>query len=113
MATKKRPVKAAKGRPIRPGVPENQVANKVAVATAPVLARLLALPRYLVPLLAVVVLFTGLAVGGVIGLVLLLSLAGVLGWFLVAFWPVTTTSGRILRSLVVVGVAAAGVLNLG
>lgn len=122
VTTRRRPVKPAvsgrlksspaKGRPIRQGVPEQAVANRVAVSTAPALARLLALPRYLVPLLAVVVLFTGLAFGGVIGLVLLLGLAGVLGWFLVAFWPLTPTSGRILRSLVVLGVAAAAIINL-
>lgn len=112
VATKKRTVKLAKGRPIRADVPPEAVANRVAVATAPVLARLLALPRWLIPVLCVAVLLTGLAVGGAGGLLLLLSLAAVLGWFLAAFWPVTPTSGRVLRSLVVLAVAAVGFLNL-
>lgn len=93
-------------------MPPEKVANKVAVATAPALARLLALPRFLIPILAVAMLFTGLALGGVIGLILLGLLAGALGWFLVAFWPVTPTSGRVLRSLIVLGVLAAGLINL-
>lgn len=120
MATKKRPANRtatrppkgpAKGRTIRADVPDEAVANRVAVATAPALARLLGLPRYVIPVLCVAVLFGGLALGGVIGLLMLWALAGVLGWFLAAFWPVTPTSGRILRSLVVLGVAAAGVFN--
>ncbi|MGQ0464309.1 MAG: DUF6703 family protein [Sporichthyaceae bacterium] len=112
MATKKRPTKTARPRPIRQNVPDEAVANRVAVATAPALARLLALPKFLIPVLCVVVLFAGLAIGGIVGLVMLLSLAGLLAWFLAAFWPVTPTSGRILRSLVVLGVAAAGFFNL-
>ncbi len=113
-AAKGRPVKAAvaKGRPIRPGVSEEAVANKVAVATAPMLLRLLRLPRWLVPLLAVALLFTGLAIGGVGGLLILWALGGGLGWFLIVFWPVTPNSGRVLRSLVVAAVFAAGLLNL-
>lgn len=111
--TKKRPAnKSAKARAIRADVPPEAVANRVAVATAPVLARLLALPRWLIPVFCVAMLFGGLALGGLLGLLTLLSLAGVLGWFLAAFWPVTPTSGRILRSLVVLAVAAVGFLNL-
>lgn len=93
-------------------MPPEKVANKVAVATAPLLARLLALPRFLIPILAVAMLFTGLALGGVPGLILLWILGGTLAWFLVAFWPVTPTFGRVLRSLIVLGVFAAGLLNL-
>ncbi|MGQ0847207.1 MAG: DUF6703 family protein [Sporichthyaceae bacterium] len=111
-ATKRRPAKAAKGKPIRQGVAPEEVANRVAVATAPVLARLLGLPKWLVPILALAMLFGGLALGGVGGLLLLWTLAGFLGWFLVAFWPVTPTPGRVLRALVVLGVLAAGLLNL-
>jgi len=77
------------------------VANPVAVAGAPALARLLHLPRWLPPLVAAAVLFTGLAAGGVVGLVLLLVLAAGLAWLLAAFWPMTPNSGRVLRTAVV------------
>ena len=102
----------ARGRAIRADVPPEKVANTVAVATAPALARLLGLPRFLVPILAMATLFIGLAIGGVLGLILVWGLAGALGWFLIAFWPVTPTSGRVLRALVVLGVLAAGLVNL-
>jgi hypothetical protein len=94
-------------------VPDARVANKVAVRSAPALARLMALPKFVPALAALAVLFAGLALGGVIGLVLLLALAGVLGWFLAAFWPVTPTGGRVLRLAVVVGLIAIGVANVG
>lgn len=116
VATKRRPTAkgrpVARGRPVRPGVPDEKVANKVAVATAPALARLLSLPRFLIPIAAVVTLFVGLALGGLAGLILLWGLAAVLGWFLIAFWPMTTNGGRVLRTLVVLGVLAAGLINL-
>jgi hypothetical protein len=97
---------------VRQDVPDEKVANKVAVATAPMLARLLALPRFLVPILAVVALFGGLALGGIAGLLILWALGAVLAWFLIAFWPLTTNGGRVLRTLVVLAVFAAGLVNL-
>jgi hypothetical protein len=97
---------------MRQGVPDEKIANQVAVATAPWLARLLALPRFLVPIVAVVALFGGLALGGIGGLLILWALGAVLAWFLVAFWPLTTNGGRVLRTLVVLAVFAAGLVNL-
>jgi len=94
-------------------VPDEKVANKVAVASAPALARLMGLPKYVPALVALVVLFSGLAIGGVVGLILLLGLAGVLGWFLAAFWPMTPTGGRVLRLAVVIGLVVVGVANVG
>jgi hypothetical protein len=97
----------------RPGVPDQKVANRVAVTSAPVLARLVGLPKYLPALGVLVVLFAGLIAGGVIGLLLLLALAGALGWFLAAFWPMTPTSGRVLRLSVVVALVVIGIVNVG
>lgn len=97
---------------VRPDVPEEQVVNKVAAASAPALARLMGLPRFVAPIIALVVMFTGLAAGGVVGLVLLLALAGALGWFLAAFWPMTPTSGRVLRLSVVLGLVLIAILNV-
>jgi len=81
------------------------------VATTPALARLMGLPRLVPPIAALLVLFAGLIVGGVVGLVLLLALAAVLGWFLAAFWPVTPTPGRVLRVSVVLGLVLVAILN--
>lgn len=107
----------APARGIRPqsrqGVPDENVANRVAVASAPVLARLMGLPKYLPALAVLVVLFAGLVAGGVIGLVLLLALAAALGWFLAAFWPMTPASGRVLRLGVVIALVVVGIVNLG
>jgi len=65
------------------------------------------------PVTVAVVLLVGLAAGGVVGLVLLLALAALLGWLLAAFWPVTPPSGRLLRLAVVLGIALIGVLKAG
>ncbi|HZE67669.1 MAG TPA: hypothetical protein VE081_13615 [Sporichthyaceae bacterium] len=98
---------------VRPDVAEEKVVvNKVAAASAPALARLMGLPRFVAPIIALVVLFAGLAVGGVVGLALLLALAGTLGWFLAAFWPMTPTSGRVLRLSVVLGLVLIAILNV-
>lgn len=94
-------------------MPDDKVANRVAVASAPALARLMGLPRYVPALAALVVLFAGLIAGGVVGLVLLWALAATLGWFLAAFWPMTTTSGRVLRLAVVVALVVIGIVNVG
>jgi hypothetical protein len=89
------------------------LANKVAVATAPGLTMLLGLPKRVLPAAVAVVLLVGLIAGGVVGMVLLLALAGVLGWLLAAFWPVTPPAGRMLRLAVVLGLAVVGVLKAG
>jgi len=103
-------------RAIRPqfrqAVPDEKVANRVAVASGPVLAKLVGLPRYVPALGALVVLFAGLIAGGVIGLLLLFALAAGLGWFLAVFWPMTPTSGRVLRLAVVVALVVIGIANL-
>jgi hypothetical protein len=97
----------------RPGVPDEKVANRVAVASAPVLAKLMGLPKYVPMLGALVVLFAGVIAGGVVGLVLLLALAAALGWFLALFWPMTPTSGRVLRLGVVLALVLIGIVNVG
>lgn len=94
-------------------IPAQAVANRVAVAGAPGLARLLALPKRVLPIAVALVLFIGLIAGGVVGLVLLLSLAAGLGWLSAAFWPVTPPAGRLLRVTVILAIAAIGVLKAG
>jgi hypothetical protein len=87
------------------------LANRVAVATAPGLAMLLALPKRVLPVAVAIMLLAGLIAGGIVGMVLLLTLAGVLGWLLAAFWPVTPPTGRVMRMAVVLGLAVVGVLK--
>jgi hypothetical protein len=94
-------------------VPAPQLANRVTATTAPGLVRLSALPKLLVPMSTAVALLVGAAVGGMFGLVLLSAVAALLGWLLLAFWPVTPASGRLLRIAVVLGVALLGVLRAG
>jgi hypothetical protein len=87
--------------------------NRVAVATAPGLALLLALPKLVLPVTIALMLLIGLVAGGLVGLILLLALAGTLGWLLAVFWPVTPPTGRLLRMTVILAIAAAGVLKAG
>ena len=94
-------------------IPAEVVANRVAVTTAPGLARLLALPKRVLPITVALMLFTGLVAGGVVGLVLLLTLAAGLAWLAAAFWPVTPPAGRLLRVTLILAVAVIGVLKAG
>ncbi len=87
------------------------MANRVAVSRATGLALLLGLPKYVLPVTSAILLLIGLIKGGVVGLVLLLAVAGALGWLLAAFWPVTPPRGRMIRLIVVLGIAVVGVLK--
>lgn len=92
-------------------VPAEAVANRVAVSTATGLALLLGLPKLVLPVSSAILLLIGLIAGGIVGMVLLLAVAGVLAWLLVAFWPVTPPRGRMIRVIVVLGIAVVGVLK--
>lgn len=61
------------------------------------LALLYQLPRWALPIGLVVVLIAGLAVGGVIGAVILLVLAVFLGWLAYLSWPSIGGRARLLR----------------
>lgn len=69
------------------------------------------LPAWLVPVLAVALLVTGLAVSGWGGAVALLLLAAALGWLAAVSWPRLSAQGRLLRVLVVGVVIAVAVLR--
>lgn len=117
----RRPAGSASGRPtarkpdprVRQNVPAEQVANKVAVATASGLAWLGRLPKLVLPGFVAIGLVTGLIVGGIPGLVLLVLVVGLLGWLLAAFWPMLPNAGRVLRVAALLAVVVVGVLNLG
>lgn len=76
--------------------------------SAPLAVGLASRPRWLVALVAVALLLTGLATSGPLAVVALLLLAGLLGWLASLSWPVTDPQGRLLRIAavaVLVGVA--------
>jgi hypothetical protein len=70
------------------------------------------LPAWLIPVLAVVLLVTGLAVGGWGGAVALFALAAGLGWLAIVSWPRLPIAGRLLR-IAVVGVVVVAALLRG
>ena len=69
------------------------------------------LPRWTLPVLAVVLLVAGLAAGGWGGAVALCGLAAVLGWLAVLSWPRLPRQGRLLRVIVVAAVLAIAVVR--
>jgi hypothetical protein len=97
---------------VRQNVPVDKIANKVAQRTAPGIAFLGRLPKLLLPGFVAVGLVVGLIVGGPVGLVLLVVVAGLMAWLLAAFWPMLPTGGRLLRAAALVLVVVVGVLNL-
>ena len=84
--------------------------QSVEQASARPLALLHQLPVWLVPLVALVLLITGLAVRGVVGAVALCLMAALLGWLAFVSWPGLSTRGRVGRALAIACVlVAAGV----
>jgi hypothetical protein len=69
------------------------------------------LPTWLLPLLAVALLVTGLAVSGWGGAAALAGLAVVLGWLAALSWPRLSTQGRLLRLATVAAVLVVAVLR--
>lgn len=103
-ATRPAPRTTPSGRPI-------VAPTKVAVTTAPMLARISALPKLLLPVTIGILVLVGLAVGGIAGLVCLTGVAVLLGWLLAVFWPITPGPGRALRLLAIVALVAVGIAN--
>ena len=69
------------------------------------------LPTWLLPLLAIALLVTGLAVGGWGGALALTGLAVVLGWLALLSWPRLSAQGRLLRLAGVAAVLVVAVLR--
>jgi len=67
---------------------------------------LAALPRWVILLAVLVVVIAGLFLPGVAGAVMLIALAGLLGWLLAVAWPVLTVGARLFRVATIVLVLA-------
>ena len=74
----------------------------LARASRPLLTRLTALPRPVVPILLGLLLLGGLVLPAPWALVPLLLVAAFLGWLLALAWPRLDATGRLVRGLVVV-----------
>lgn len=107
-----RPVARRPDPRVRQNVPAQQVANKVAHATAPGIAYLGRLPKGVLPAFVAIGLVVGLIAGGILGLVLLVLVTALMAWLLAAFWPMLPNGGRVLRALALVAVVVVGILNV-
>ena len=65
-------------------------------------------PRWLLPVLAAVLLVTGLATTGPVSAWALIAVAGLLAWLASHSWPVIDPQGRLLRVAAVVVLLAVG-----
>jgi hypothetical protein len=70
------------------------------------------LPTWVTPVALVVLLLAGLALPFAAAGILLLLLAAFLGWLLALSWPITSTSGRLLRLIAVAALVGAAVARL-
>lgn len=83
-------------------------------ASAPVLAWMHALPRWVVVIAPAILLFLGLILTGPVGWVggiLLLLVAAFLGWLTALSWPAITGSARFLRVIVVLALVGVAVFK--
>lgn len=80
--------------------------------SAPLLLRLHALPRWLVPILLAILLVTGFALEGVPGGLALAVVGLFLGWLLLLSWPLIGAGSRLVRLLVVAAVLASAWLEI-
>lgn len=70
------------------------------------------MPRWTLPLLAVALLVTGLAVTGLPGGIALFALALVLTWLAAVSWPRVDSRGRILRVVAIAVVLGAAIIRV-
>lgn len=70
------------------------------------------LPTWLLPVLLVALLVTGLAVHGWVAAIALCGVAGVLSWLAALSWPSLAASGRLLRVAAIACVLLVAVLRV-
>jgi hypothetical protein len=81
--------------------------KRVEVLSAPTLIRLHSLPRVVMPVFILLLMFVGLVKDNAIGGIALLIVSALVGWLLYLSWPLLEGRARILRALAVLIVVAA------
>jgi hypothetical protein len=69
------------------------------------------LPRWPVPVLVGALIFAGLVIKGLVGALLLVGFAGILGWLAAISWPRLPVQSRLTRVLVIAAVLAYAVAH--
>lgn len=102
----------AAGRPARPAAPPPSPARaRLNRASAPLLIRMHALPRWVVPVVMGLLLAGGLFVSGWLGTLMLAIVTAFITWLFALSWPVLTPGGRMARGLVAVALLGFTVLK--
>jgi hypothetical protein len=65
--------------------------------SAPLLAKLHVMPRWIFPVATTAILLFGLFISGLIGALFLLFLVIMLSWLLILSWPVIPTGSKLIR----------------
>jgi hypothetical protein len=75
--------------------------KRIEVLSAPTLIRMHSLPRAIVPVLIILLMFVGLVKDNATGGIALLAVCAFVGWLLYLSWPLLESRARILRALTV------------
>jgi len=75
--------------------------KRIEVLSAPSLIRLHSLPRAVVPVVIILLMFIGLVKDSALGGIALLLVSAFVGWLLYLSWPLLEGRARILRALTV------------
>jgi len=75
--------------------------KRIEVLSAPSLIRLHSLPRAVVPVVIILLMFVGLVKDNALGGIALLLVSAFVGWLLYLSWPLLEGRARILRALTV------------
>ncbi|HEX8511221.1 MAG TPA: DUF6703 family protein [Propionibacteriaceae bacterium] len=86
---------------------------RIESASRPLLARLHALPRLLIPLATIVLIAVGAFAPAAPALVAFALLFLFIAWIAYLSWPVVTVSGRVMRLFMLVLIVALALLRFG
>lgn len=103
---------AARPRAARAPAQPTGARARFEAASRPLLARMRALPGFVMPALLAVAMFVGLAVNAPWAGVVLIVIALFLSWLTALSWPAITPGSRVLRVVVDLAILALGVLKV-
>ena len=103
---------ASAGKPARPAAPPPSPARaRLNRASAPLLIRMHALPRWVVPVVMGLLLAGGLFVSGWPGTLMLAIVTAFIIWLFALSWPVLSPGGRVARGMVAVALLGFTILK--